>query len=206
MYRVQTPTPGYPSDTPLKFSVLLIFITPVNREVVKTGPFLREMPVGRLAGFLYVSLRKLPGRDTAPPADCWHTSGAGFSSVSVPRKLTFQSRNAQNLKALEVGFMAKRTFRLRLGERIRDLRNKKRVRQNVLAGMVGITPAALTNFEKGRRSVSLDWLRRIADALEHTDRLLPAGGQEEDCDRRPAGEAAAGSLEASWNGSPKGLP
>ncbi len=64
-----------------------------------------------------------------------------------------------------MGFMAKRTFRPRVGERIRDLRNKKRVRQYVLARMVGITPGALTNFEKGRRSVSLEWLRAIADAL-----------------------------------------
>ncbi len=64
-----------------------------------------------------------------------------------------------------MGFMAKRTFRLRVGERIRDLRKKKRVRQYVLARMVGITPGALTNFEKGRRSVSLEWLRAIADAL-----------------------------------------
>ncbi len=82
----------------------------------------------------------------------------------MPRKLTFQSRNAQNLK--EVGFMAKRTFPLRVGERIRDLREKKRVRQNVLARMVGITPGALTNFEKGRRNISLDWLRAIADSLD----------------------------------------
>ncbi len=65
-----------------------------------------------------------------------------------------------------MGFMAKRTFRLRLGERIRDLRKKKRVRQYALARMVGISPGALTNFEKGRRSVSLDWLRAIADALD----------------------------------------
>ncbi len=65
-----------------------------------------------------------------------------------------------------MGFMAKRTFRPRVGEKIRDLRNKKRVRQYVLARMVGITPGALTNFEKGRRHVSLDWLERIADALD----------------------------------------
>ncbi len=86
--------------------------------------------------------------------------------MSVPRKLTFQSRNAQNLEELEVGFMAKRTFRLRVGEKIRDLRKKKRVRQDELARMVGISPGAVSNFEKGRRSVSLDWLRRIADALD----------------------------------------
>ncbi len=40
------------------------------------------------------------------------------------------------------------------------------MRQNVLARMVGITPGALTNFEKGRRQVSLDWLESIADALD----------------------------------------
>ncbi len=62
--------------------------------------------------------------------------------------------------------MAKRTLRPRVGERIRDLRKKKRVHQYVLARMVGITPGALTNFEKGRRHVSLDWLERIADALD----------------------------------------
>ena len=32
--------------------------------------------------------------------------------------------------------------------------------------MVGISPGALTNFEKGRRSVSLDRLWAIADALD----------------------------------------
>ena len=65
-----------------------------------------------------------------------------------------------------MGFMAERTFRPRVGERIRDLREKKRVRQYKLARMVGISPGALTNFEKGRRSISLDWLRTIADALD----------------------------------------
>ena len=32
--------------------------------------------------------------------------------------------------------------------------------------MVGISPGALTNFEKGRRRISLDWLHRIAEALD----------------------------------------
>jgi transcriptional regulator with XRE-family HTH domain len=32
--------------------------------------------------------------------------------------------------------------------------------------MVGISPGALTNFEKGRRRISLDWLQRIAEALD----------------------------------------
>ncbi len=55
---------------------------------------------------------------------------------------------------------------MHVGERICALRKRKRVRQYVLARMVGITPGALTNFEKGRRRVSLDWLERIADALD----------------------------------------
>ena len=55
---------------------------------------------------------------------------------------------------------------MHVGERICVLRKRKRVRQNVLARMVGITPGALTNFEKGRRHISLDWLERIADALD----------------------------------------
>ena len=32
--------------------------------------------------------------------------------------------------------------------------------------MVGISPGGLTNFEKGRRNISLDWLRKIAAALD----------------------------------------
>ena len=72
--------------------------------------------------------------------------------------------------------MAERTFRPRVGESIRDLRKKKRVRQYKLARMVGISPGALTNFEKGRRSVSLDWLRTITDALDTpTSYFLPDG-------------------------------
>ncbi len=55
---------------------------------------------------------------------------------------------------------------MHVGERICALRKREKVRQNVLARMVGITPGALTNFEKGRRQVSLDWLERIADALD----------------------------------------
>jgi transcriptional regulator with XRE-family HTH domain len=32
--------------------------------------------------------------------------------------------------------------------------------------MVGLSPGALTNFEKGRRRVSLDWLEKISEALD----------------------------------------
>ena len=55
---------------------------------------------------------------------------------------------------------------LKVGEKIRDVRKSKRIRQKVLARMVGISAGALTNFEKGRRRVSLDWLHRISEALD----------------------------------------
>jgi transcriptional regulator with XRE-family HTH domain len=32
--------------------------------------------------------------------------------------------------------------------------------------MVGISAGALTNFEKGRRQISLDWLQKISEALD----------------------------------------
>ena len=67
----------------------------------------------------------------------------------------------------KAGFLNHRSAkRLHVGERIRALRKRERVRQNVLARMAGISPGALTNFEKGRRQVSLYWLKRIADALD----------------------------------------
>ena len=53
-----------------------------------------------------------------------------------------------------------------VGQRIRDLRKAKRIRQKTLARIVGISPGALTNFEKGRRRISIDWLHKIAEALD----------------------------------------
>lgn len=53
-----------------------------------------------------------------------------------------------------------------VGERIREIRRAHRMRQKVLARLVGISHGAMTNFEKGRRRISLDWLERIADALD----------------------------------------
>ncbi len=86
---------------------------------------------------------------------------------------------------------------MHVGERICVLRKRKRVRQNVLARMVGITPGALTNFEKGRRSVSLDWLRRIADALDTPIAyfLLPKGRGEK---KMATGDPREKRLLAAW--------
>ncbi len=80
---------------------------------------------------------------------------------------------------------------MHVGERIRQLRKKKRLRQQTLAGMVGITPGALTNFEKGRRRVSLDWLERIADALDTPLAYFLGEG-------RGGKKIAAGDLREKW--------
>jgi transcriptional regulator with XRE-family HTH domain len=61
--------------------------------------------------------------------------------------------------------MKKRSDELIVGQRIRKLRKTQRVRQKTLAQMVGISTGALTNFEKGRRRISLDWLQKISEAL-----------------------------------------
>ncbi len=62
--------------------------------------------------------------------------------------------------------MKKRPDELNVGQRIRELRKTRRVRQKTLAQMVGLSPGALTNFEKGRRRISLDWLQKISEALD----------------------------------------
>ena len=88
--------------------------------------------------------------------------------------------------------MAERTFRV--GERIRELRKRKRVRQNVLARMVGISPGALTNFEKGHRSISLDWLQTIADALDTPIAYFLPDGEK----KMATGDPRERRLLAAW--------
>lgn len=62
--------------------------------------------------------------------------------------------------------MKKRPDELIVGQRIRELRKTGRLQQKKLAQMIGVSPGALTNFEKGRRRISLDWLQRISAALD----------------------------------------
>ncbi|HXV65136.1 MAG TPA: helix-turn-helix transcriptional regulator [Vicinamibacteria bacterium] len=85
---------------------------------------------------------------------------------------------------------------MKVGERIRDVRKSKRIRQKVLARMVGISPGALTNFEKGRRRISLDWLQRIAEALDTPmSYFLP---DEKDRGRGTPGDPRERRLLTSW--------
>ncbi len=85
---------------------------------------------------------------------------------------------------------------MHVGERICALRKKMSVRQFALARMVGITPGALTNFEKGRRHVSLDWLERIADALDTPIAYVLGEGRGEK--KMATGDPRAKRLLAAW--------
>lgn len=85
---------------------------------------------------------------------------------------------------------------MKVGERIREVRKAKRIRQKVLARMVGISPGALTNFEKGRRRISLDWLHRIAEALDTpVAYFLP---DEKDRNRATPGDPRERRLLNAW--------
>jgi transcriptional regulator with XRE-family HTH domain len=86
----------------------------------------------------------------------------GVLDRPAPVSSTKGSRRAP----VEVGSELTAGSEMKVGERIREVRKSKRIRQKVLARMVGISPGALTNFEKGRRRISLDWLHKIAEALD----------------------------------------
>lgn len=58
------------------------------------------------------------------------------------------------------------------GERLRHIREQKQLTQAELAQKFGVQPSAISHFESGRRSPSLDNLKRLADALAVTIEYL----------------------------------
>lgn len=112
--------------------------------------------------------------------------------ATVPPSLGSSTRSVSK----EVGAESKAVSELKVGEKIREVRKAKRIRQKVLARMVGISPGALTNFEKGRRRISLDWLQRIAEALDTPMAyFLP---DEKDQSRATPGDPRERRLLAAW--------
>jgi transcriptional regulator with XRE-family HTH domain len=59
----------------------------------------------------------------------------------------------------------KMAARLAMGEKIKARRNQLGIGQLTLSRLAGVTPANVVNVEKGRYSVGLDVLNRIAEAL-----------------------------------------
>ena len=54
------------------------------------------------------------------------------------------------------------------GDRLRRIREEKRLNQSDLAGRTGFQPSAISHFESGRRAPSFDNLKKLADALAVT--------------------------------------
>jgi transcriptional regulator with XRE-family HTH domain len=54
----------------------------------------------------------------------------------------------------------------KIGQRIRKVRLEQGIKQKDLARRIGISQGALTNFELGRRKISLEWILKISRALE----------------------------------------
>lgn len=55
-----------------------------------------------------------------------------------------------------------------IGRRIKELRKKKRIPQEKLAEMIGITPNYLSALERGAYNIKLDTLVQIIDCLDIT--------------------------------------
>ncbi len=53
-----------------------------------------------------------------------------------------------------------------VGNRVKQLREKKGFTQEALAGVIKVTRASMANYESGRQAVYLSDLYKIAEALE----------------------------------------
>ena len=66
------------------------------------------------------------------------------------------------------------TFYQELGQRIREVREKRHLTQEALAGMLSLTRTSVTNIEKGRQQLLVHTLVQLAQALQvEPESLLP---------------------------------
>ena len=72
----------------------------------------------------------------------------------------------------------KAEYRMRIGQHIRMWRDLKGIKQNELAGKIGITPAALSQIENDVAQLTLHRVEDIADALGLKPEQLLAGPQQ----------------------------
>ncbi len=123
------------------------------------------------------------------------------ASIGMPEKASSLPPKERR-ETVKVGSDLNAGAEMKVGERIREVRKSKRIRQKVLARMVGISPGALTNFEKGRRRISLDWLQKIAEALDTpVSYFLP---DEKDRNRATPGDPRERRLLTAWRQLGKG--
>ena len=72
----------------------------------------------------------------------------------------------------------KAEYRMRIGQHIRMWRDLKGIKQNELAGKIGITSAALSQIENDIAQLTLQRLEDIADAMDLNPEQLLAGPQQ----------------------------
>ncbi|MFW6039301.1 MAG: helix-turn-helix domain-containing protein [bacterium] len=71
--------------------------------------------------------------------------------------------------------MAKASFPVRFGERVRELREKRSLSQEQLANAAGLHRTHISLIERGQRSVRLETIERLALALHvQPAELIPA--------------------------------
>ena len=78
--------------------------------------------------------------------------------------------------------------------RLREIRKRKGLTQEELAARVGLCGAHISRFEKGRRQLSLEWMKRLGDALECSPALLLPPGLNENAAQPASDETAAETL------------
>lgn len=57
-------------------------------------------------------------------------------------------------------------FKIKVGERIAELRKAKKLSQQKFANVADMERTYLTHIEKGRKNISLSTLQKITDALD----------------------------------------
>ena len=55
-----------------------------------------------------------------------------------------------------------------IGRRIKEIRKQKKIPQEKLAEMIGVTPNYMSALERGAYNIKLDWLVQIIDCLDIT--------------------------------------
>ncbi len=95
----------------------------------------------------------------------WGAVSRGFYLNNVPSFIScYPDRSAE---------------RIRVGERIREMRKEQNMDAKELASLVGIDPANLSRIEKGRFSVGLDILAKIASVFKMRIDFTPMNPREE---------------------------
>jgi transcriptional regulator with XRE-family HTH domain len=67
-----------------------------------------------------------------------------------------------------------------IGKRIRDCRESKKISQSELAKLVGLSPAAIWNWESKGRVPRRKTLAKVADALKVSQEFLAEGNEAKD--------------------------